>query len=101
MELADVKTELPYVRTTLNAHVKDLVSTYAIDGLRIDAAGHVEQSFYPGYVSAANTFAMGEILSGGTSPLDPWTLAIRPLTNLPLARFNPQSPAMSPPTRTT
>lgn len=67
MELADLKTEDPYVRSTLQAHVKDLVQTYAIDGLRIDAAGHVETSFYPPYVAAANTFAMGEILSGCAS----------------------------------
>lgn len=65
MELADLNTASTFVRTTLQNHVKSLVSTYGIDGLRIDAAGHVEKSFYPPYVKAANTFCMGEVLSGG------------------------------------
>lgn len=62
--LPDVNTELSGVVNTFNSWISSLVQTYNIDGLRIDTAKHVRQDFWPGFISSANVFALGEVLSG-------------------------------------
>ncbi|KAF6840285.1 Alpha-amylase A type-3-like protein 2 [Colletotrichum plurivorum] len=64
--LADLATETKPVSDELNKWVKQLVSNYSIDGLRIDAAKHVNDEFLPGFVNASGVFAFGEILTGKT-----------------------------------
>lgn len=65
--LPDIKTEDSGVRDTFNGWVKDFVSTYGIDGLRIDTLLHVEKDFWPGFGSAAGCYLLGEV-SGINSP---------------------------------
>lgn len=62
--LADLDTEKPAVVDELSSWVKELVSNYSIDGLRIDAAKHVNDEFLPRFVKAAGVFSIGEVLTG-------------------------------------
>ncbi|KAK4185417.1 glycoside hydrolase [Podospora australis] len=67
--LADLKTEDPAVVSELGNWVKELVSNYSIDGLRIDAAKHVNDEFLPKFVEAAGVFSWGEVLTGVTNDM--------------------------------
>ncbi|OLN85322.1 Alpha-amylase A type-3-like protein 2 [Colletotrichum chlorophyti] len=64
--LADLATETKPVVDEFNKWIKELVSNYSIDGLRIDAAKHVNDAFLPTFVNASGVFAFGEILTGYT-----------------------------------
>ncbi|KAJ6626402.1 alpha-amylase [Mycena sp. CBHHK59/15] len=59
--LPDVDTENPEVVSKYSEWIADLVQTYSIDGLRIDAAQHVKKSFWPGFSKSAGVFCMGEV----------------------------------------
>ncbi|KAJ7168123.1 alpha-amylase [Mycena crocata] len=59
--LPDVDTENPKVVSKYSEWIADLVHTYSIDGLRIDAAKHVKKSFWPGFAKSAGVFCMGEV----------------------------------------
>ncbi|KAK2060689.1 alpha amylase [Colletotrichum caudatum] len=62
--LADLATETPPVVDEFSKWIKQLVSNYSIDGLRIDAAKHVNDAFLPTFVNASGVFAFGEVLTG-------------------------------------
>lgn len=62
--LADLDTRRPDVVKEFSGWIKDLVSNYSIDGLRIDAAKHVNDEFLPVFSKAAGVFTIGEVLSG-------------------------------------
>ncbi|KAK0649054.1 glycoside hydrolase superfamily [Cercophora newfieldiana] len=62
--LADLDTRQPAVINELGSWVEGLVSNYSIDGLRIDAAKHVNDEFLPKFVEAAGVFSIGEVLTG-------------------------------------
>ncbi|KAF9876367.1 alpha amylase [Colletotrichum karsti] len=62
--LADLATESTPVVDEFSKWIKGLVANYSIDGLRIDAAKHVNDEFLPGFVNASGVFAFGEILTG-------------------------------------
>lgn len=62
--LPDLDTESPAVVKELSSWVKGLVANYSIDGLRIDAAKHVNDEFLPVFVEASGVFALGEVLTG-------------------------------------
>ncbi|KAK3693389.1 alpha-amylase-like protein [Podospora appendiculata] len=83
--LADLDTESPTVVQMMGSWIKELVANYSIDGLRIDAAKHVNDAFLSAFVNAAGVFALGEVLTGGM----PNYLEYFPLT----AAFNGKSMA--------
>ncbi|KAK4188342.1 family 13 putative glycoside hydrolase [Podospora australis] len=62
--LPDLRTEDPEVRRIWNDWISTMVSTYSIDGLRVDSAKHVETSFWPGFNSAAGVYLIGEVYHG-------------------------------------
>ena len=62
--LPDVDTTAPSIRATYATWIKTLISTYAIDGLRIDSVKNVEMSFWPSFQSAAGIYAVGEVSDG-------------------------------------
>ncbi|KAK3377338.1 glycoside hydrolase family 13 protein [Lasiosphaeria ovina] len=64
--LADLDTDSSAVVQEMGKWVKELVSNYSIDGLRIDAAKHVDDAFLPQFVNASGVFAWGEVLTGVT-----------------------------------
>jgi alpha-amylase len=67
--LADVDTDSDTVVEMLGDWVKELVSNYSIDGLRIDAAKHVNDAFLPKFVESSGVFAWGEVLTGVTDDM--------------------------------
>ncbi|RPA99053.1 family 13 alpha amylase in complex with acarbose [Choiromyces venosus 120613-1] len=64
VSLPDVDTNQPFVQSTYNTWIQNLVLTYRIDGLRIDTAKHVEESFWDSSNNAAGIYAVGEVYSG-------------------------------------
>ncbi|KAJ4299583.1 hypothetical protein N0V90_004829 [Kalmusia sp. IMI 367209] len=61
--LPDLNTTSPAVRNEWNTWIKSFVSNYTIDGIRIDTAQNIEQSFFPPFGEAAGVFALGEVAS--------------------------------------
>lgn len=59
-----IKTTDPAIASTLNSWIANLVSTYNIDGIRIDGAKQIEYSFFPSFIGNASVYAMGEVLQG-------------------------------------
>ncbi|EPQ58540.1 alpha-amylase [Gloeophyllum trabeum ATCC 11539] len=59
--LPDVNTQDSTVVSTYQDWVKNMVQTYNIDGLRIDAAKHVNTDFWPKFCGAAGVFCIGEV----------------------------------------
>jgi alpha-amylase len=62
--LPDLDTESQEVTDMIGSWITGLVANYSIDGLRIDAAKHVNNEFLPPFVKAAGVFTFGEIYSG-------------------------------------
>lgn len=62
--LPDLDTESQEVSDMIGTWITGLVANYSIDGLRIDAAKHVNNEFLPPFVKAAGVFTFGEIYSG-------------------------------------
>ncbi|PWY72969.1 putative alpha-amylase [Aspergillus heteromorphus CBS 117.55] len=65
--LPDLFTEHEVVQDLLESWSKDLVETYSIDGLRIDAAKSVTPSFLPKYVDAVGGWMTGEVMDSRAS----------------------------------
>ncbi|WVQ82166.1 hypothetical protein IAT38_004294 [Cryptococcus sp. DSM 104549] len=61
LPLMDVNTENPTVISTLNEWIAGFVTTYGVDGLRIDAAKHVPGAFWTSFCGAAGVFCIGEV----------------------------------------
>lgn len=70
--LADLKTESDSVASMFGTWIKELVSNYSIDGLRIDAAKHVNDAFLPTFLDNAGVFALGEVLTGVVGDFCPY-----------------------------
>ena len=62
--LPDLYTESDEVIKLTSAWITELVTNYSLDGLRIDAAKHVDDAFLPFVNTAAGVFTMGEVYSG-------------------------------------
>ncbi|KAF8636557.1 hypothetical protein AX17_003369 [Amanita inopinata Kibby_2008] len=62
--LPDLNTTNPTVKERYGQWIASLVQDYGIDGLRIDAAKHVQLDFWPHFCSQAGVFCMGEVFSG-------------------------------------
>ncbi|KAJ2931426.1 hypothetical protein H1R20_g5722, partial [Candolleomyces eurysporus] len=71
--LADVDTTNPTVIQRYEEWVANFVKEYSIDGLRIDAAKHVQKSFWPSFCGKAGVFCMGEVFGGAeVDPVAEW-----------------------------
>ncbi|TFY68044.1 hypothetical protein EVJ58_g1257 [Rhodofomes roseus] len=62
--LADVDTENPDVVAFFNSWIADLVTTYGIDGLRIDTVRNVRKDFWPAFAQSADVWSIGEVYDG-------------------------------------
>ncbi|KAJ0419932.1 glycoside hydrolase superfamily [Aspergillus carlsbadensis] len=62
--LPDLYTEHDEVQTILEKWVAEMIKTYSIDGLRVDAAKHVDSGFLTKFVDSVktDTFVTGEVL---------------------------------------
>jgi alpha-amylase len=65
--LPDVNTQDPTVASTYGSWINSLVQEYGIDGLRIDAAKHVQASFWTSFCESAGVFCMGEVFGSDIS----------------------------------
>ncbi|EEP76904.1 hypothetical protein UREG_01753 [Uncinocarpus reesii 1704] len=59
--LPDLNTEDAKVTQMMAAWVRGLISNYSVDGLRIDAAKHVDTDYLRNVVKASGVFAIGEV----------------------------------------
>lgn len=59
--LPDLKTGDSKVQDMLEEWIKTMMTTYSIDGLRIDAAKHVQPELLSSFYKAADTFMTGEV----------------------------------------
>lgn len=84
VELPDVNTTESSVRQLYNTWIANLVSTYSIDGLRIDTVKHVEQDFWSGFTSAAGVYSVGEVLDGDPNYVCGFQNELDGLLNYPL-----------------
>ncbi|MCJ1369414.1 hypothetical protein MMC20_000625 [Loxospora ochrophaea] len=84
VSLADLNTTNPFVISTYHTWIKSLVSTFAVDGLRIDTAKHVQKSFWSNFTSAAGIYTMGEVLSGEVNYTCPYQSYLDGVLNYPL-----------------
>jgi len=62
--LPDVNTDLSSVQTTYQNWVKNLVTTYNIDGFRVDTVKHVQMNFWRPFNDAGGVYMVGEVLDG-------------------------------------
>ncbi|KAJ5580342.1 glycoside hydrolase superfamily [Penicillium hispanicum] len=60
--LPDLFTEHSEVDTILESWIEGVVKTYSIDGIRLDAAKHVNTQFLQALGSSVDTFMTGEVL---------------------------------------
>jgi alpha-amylase len=61
--LPDLNTTSPKVRSEWNNWITSLVANYSLDGIRVDTAQNIEESFFPEFGKAAGVFALGEVAS--------------------------------------
>ena len=62
--MPDLKQENDFVRTTLLSWIKNLVSTYKIDGIRIDTIPEVPKWFWKQFSDSSGVFQVGEVFDG-------------------------------------
>lgn len=49
------------MKNTLISWISDLVTTYAIDGIRIDTIPYVPKQFWREFTAAAGVYSVGEV----------------------------------------
>ncbi|KAK7461278.1 hypothetical protein VKT23_008454 [Stygiomarasmius scandens] len=81
--LIDLDTENSTNVDIMNNWVKNLVSDYGIDGLRIDTLKHVRKDFWPDFASSAGVYTVGEVFIGNTSYAAPYTEVISAVLDYP------------------
>ncbi|KAI1268787.1 glycoside hydrolase family 13 protein [Xylariaceae sp. FL1019] len=82
--LPDIDTQDSGIRDTFSGWVSDLVSTYGIDGFRVDSLQQVEKDFWPGFQSAAGVYLVGELFNGDPSLFPDWLNYISGAMNYPV-----------------
>ncbi|EIN07658.1 glycoside hydrolase family 13 protein [Punctularia strigosozonata HHB-11173 SS5] len=70
--LPDVNTADPAVQEAYGDWVQGFVQQYQVDGLRIDAAKHVNMDFWPGFCGKAGVFCIGEVFDGDVPSAAAW-----------------------------
>lgn len=82
--LPDLNTEDDRVQTILEMWIQQMISTYSIDGLRLDAAKHITPGFLPRFQEAANTFMFGEVYERSVDILCNYQKDLKSVTNYPI-----------------
>jgi alpha-amylase len=70
--LPDLNQDNSYVKTQLNSWIKELVSTYDFDGIRVDTTPEVKPAFWKTFNEAAGCFAVGEVFNGDIKYVSPF-----------------------------
>lgn len=61
LPLPDLDTENDDIVQAMHTWIKNLITEYGADGLRIDTVKHIRQDFWPDFAKAAGVFTMGEV----------------------------------------
>ncbi|KAH2069768.1 hypothetical protein KXV52_001183 [Aspergillus fumigatus] len=72
------------VATMIGDWIKQFVGNYSIDGLRIDAALHMDDDYVEGFSKAAGLFTIGEVSNGDTSLVCKYENLVSSVLNYPL-----------------
>jgi len=65
--LPDLNQTVPFVSSTLLSWIKNIISTYNIDGLRIDTVPEVPKDFWNQFTPASGVFTVGEVFDSRIS----------------------------------
>ena len=84
VELPDLDTTNQCVVSIYYSWIRALVSTYGIDGLRIDTVKHVQKSFWPGFSATAGVYCVGEVFDGDPAYTCPYQDYLDGVLNYPL-----------------
>ena len=82
--LPDLKQENEWVAQTLIDWIKDIVSKYNIDGIRIDTIMEVPKTFWDSFRSAAGVFQIGEAFNGDINYVADYQNHLDSVFNYPL-----------------
>ncbi|XHG02061.1 hypothetical protein AWENTII_005424 [Aspergillus wentii] len=82
--LPDLKTEDETVALAIQEWIQELVGNYFIDGLRIDAAKHMNDEYLGNFTQAAGVFTMGEAYATNTSLVCGYQELVSGVLNYPL-----------------
>ena len=82
--MPDIKTDNPQVASQMNSWIKSLVSTYSVDGLRIDSVKNVNKDFFPPWCKSAGVFCMGEVSEGLANYTYPYQQYMDSILDYPL-----------------
>jgi alpha-amylase len=82
--LPDLNQDNSYVRGYLKDWIKNLVSTYGFDGIRIDTIPEVDKNFWKEYGTSAGVFQMGECFNGDPAYVGPYQNYVTGLFNYPM-----------------
>ena len=77
--LPDLDQSNSFVDTYLVNWIKDTVSSYGFDGIRIDTTPEVPKSFWDDYVAASGVYAVGEVFNGNIQYVASYTKPQGPL----------------------
>ncbi|KAI5457046.1 alpha-amylase [Mariannaea sp. PMI_226] len=84
ISLPDLRTENDDVRSIWFDWIGKLVTTYFIDGLRIDSAKHVEKSFHTPFEKASGVYNLGEVFQGDPAYTYPFQQVMSGVLNYPM-----------------
>ena len=82
--LPDLKQENEWVAQTLIDWIKDIVSKYNVDGIRIDTIMEVPKTFWDSFRSAAGVFQIGEAFNGDINYVADYQNHLDSVFNYPL-----------------
>ncbi|KAI9446615.1 glycoside hydrolase family 13 protein [Lactarius indigo] len=82
--LPDLNTEDPTVASTYGTWINNLVQEYGIDGLRIDAAKHVQAPFWASFCGSAGVFCLGEVFGDDIPTASSYQQVMDSVLNYPL-----------------
>ncbi|KAJ3980661.1 glycoside hydrolase family 13 protein [Lentinula detonsa] len=83
LPLLDLDTENTTTVNTMYNWVKDLVSDYSIDGLRVDTVKHVRKDFWPEFAANAGVYTVGEVFIGDVPYAAPYTNGLDSILDYP------------------
>eukprot|EP00345_Euplotes_harpa_P010929 CAMPEP_0168338790 /NCGR_PEP_ID=MMETSP0213-20121227/13067_1 /TAXON_ID=151035 /ORGANISM="Euplotes harpa, Strain FSP1.4" /LENGTH=361 /DNA_ID=CAMNT_0008344681 /DNA_START=1 /DNA_END=1083 /DNA_ORIENTATION=- len=81
--LPDLNQDHPFVRSTLKSWIKDIITKYDIDGIRIDTVPEVKRQFWAEYTQEAGCYAVGEVFNGDVSYVASYQPYVPALLNYP------------------
>lgn len=82
--LPDLNQDHPFVRSTLKSWIKDIITKYDIDGIRIDTVPEVKREFWSEYTKEAGCYAVGEIFNSNVDYVASYQGPVPAVLNYPM-----------------